>query len=439
MGGGGKGKGGGSAKAPSTQNPYVDQAIPNMVNQLGTLSQEEHNYLLAPATQQGSLANLVSTGAYDAQNPYGVPIVPNQMVDIKSATNLAPQMQGNVSLANELAQMGLSQEQTAYGQSQQDRAQTLSLERGTGLYPSQQAYVNQAVQSGQAAVQQQLASEGLTSSTQNAMLQNQVAQSGAATAGQLIQGNIGLSQSQQQLEQQAMQQGGALALGGASLSQQGLGQLQNLWQSAANQWGAMQQQGFEQALQGYGMIGQFFQGALQPYGYQLQGYKILSDETIANSQLQTQLMTAEQQAQAQGMSGLLGGLGSLFGQGGSGSNLLSGIGGLFGAGAAAGGSALVGGSAAGLSAAGGTAAAGTIADVIGLAFGACFISREVYGIDNPQWMRFRLWLSQNAPNWLLALYRDHGQAVASWMHNKATLKWIVRHMMDFAMFVRPLR
>ena len=63
------------------------------------------------------------------------------------------------------------------------RQQTINLETGTGLFGTQQAYIDQAVQSGQAAVQQQLASMGLGESTQKAMLQNQVAQAGAATAG----------------------------------------------------------------------------------------------------------------------------------------------------------------------------------------------------------------------------------------------------------------
>jgi hypothetical protein len=234
----------------------------------------------------------------------------------------------------------------------------------TGLTPQQQAYVDQATKSGQAQIAQQLGSEGLTSSTQNALLQEEVAQSGAATAGQLQQGNIQLLQAAQKL-----------ALGGQELSLGEQDMLFNQLGQIAQQAGGFQSMMYQEALQGYGLLGQFFNMMLAPMGMNMQGYGDMLNAESAVASDQTQLEAAQlqaQQSQAGMMGGLFQGLGSLLGGGGGGGGgggLLGGLGGLFGAGAgAAGGLAAAGGAgatAAGIGAVG--AGAGEAIAAVGVA------------------------------------------------------------------------
>lgn len=65
---------------------------------------------------------------------------------------------------------------------------------------------------------------------------------------------------------------------------------------------------------------------------------------------------------------------------------------------------------------------------IGAAF--CWVAREVYGADNPKWLMFREWLVNKAPKWFYELYMNHGEKFAKFIHNKPTLKWIIRMWMD---------
>lgn len=300
--------------------------------------------------------------------------------------------QGNIDYSRALANQQLGNVDEARGLANQDinyinaaRQATQGLETGTGLYSTQQAYVDQAVASGQAAVQQKLASMGIGESTQNAMLQNQVAQSGAATAGQLVQGNIQLSEAQQQLEQQLygtdvtrlQTEAGLYGTGiqrmqteagiygtdvqryGTDVSRQQADIAQqnadfNTYNLDTN-LGLSQQQLSQQAVSGLLNIqtslqnvysganqaaSQFFNNALAPYGYILSDLATRSGINVSNAQIAEQA----QAAQSQGMGSLLQGVGSLFGSGGLGS-LLGGAGGAAGAGLASiGGGASVGGS-----------------------------------------------------------------------------------------------
>ena len=59
----------------------------------------------------------------------------------------------------------------------------------------------------------------------------------------------------------------------------------------------------------------------------------------------------------------------------------------------------------------------------------CWVAREVFGNDNPMWLLFRAWLTEDAPIWLLRGYLKYGQRVAKWLHNHPMLKSIVRKWM----------
>lgn len=70
---------------------------------------------------------------------------------------------------------------------------------------------------------------------------------------------------------------------------------------------------------------------------------------------------------------------------------------------------------------------------VGSAAGAmCWVAREVYGEDNPKWMVFRDWLTNNAPKWLYNLYLKHGEKFAGYIKDKPFIKSIVRGLMNIA-------
>jgi protein involved in polysaccharide export with SLBB domain len=63
-------------------------------------------------------------------------------------------------------------------------------------------------------------------------------------------------------------------------------------------------------------------------------------------------------------------------------------------------------------------------------FGFCWVAREVYGPENPQWLLFRAWLLTDAPNWLRDAYGAHGEDFAAWISDKPVVKAIVKAAMD---------
>jgi hypothetical protein len=298
---------------------------------------------------------------------------------LTSAEGMINQGQGMLGAAGSYLNEG--QSILGQGQGMVNQATT-----GTGLYPSQQAMVNQAVQSQQAAIQQQMASEGLTSSTQNAQLKGQAAQQGAATAGQLIQGNIaagqaqenvGISQenvgiSQEGVAQQQEQLGlglGQLAQGftqlGAATQQAAIGALATM----ASQSSQMQTNLWTEAMGGYGMVGQFLQTALAGFGASTQALQQYTQASETQQQLQFQAQASAAQASNSGMSSMLGGLGQLLGGGsGGGGGLIGSLGGLLGgAGGAA--AAGIGGAASAAGGAGAAAGISAAATAVGAAFG----------------------------------------------------------------------
>jgi hypothetical protein len=66
---------------------------------------------------------------------------------------------------------------------------------------------------------------------------------------------------------------------------------------------------------------------------------------------------------------------------------------------------------------------------IGAAF-ICWVAREVYGVQNPKWLRFRAWMLQDSPPWFLNLYMRHGEKLAKFISNKPMIKSIIRKWMD---------
>jgi hypothetical protein len=82
-----------------------------------------------------------------------------------------------------------------------------------------------------------------------------------------------------------------------------------------------------------------------------------------------------------------------------------------------------------------TAQAGVMGAVGGIAqglgtYGACWVAREVYGIDNPKWLQFREWMLNDSPSWFRKLYIKFGERFAAFISNKPRIKSIIRKWMD---------
>ena len=235
---------------------------------------------------------------------------------------------------------------------------------GEGLFPAQQAMIEQARQSERTQLGSTLGGAGLGTSTQLDQLQGAADLAAAATAGQLQQGNIqaaeqvlsgalgqqtgaqrtlGLSQTEQQLAQQQAQtaqnyyllQQGAdkLSLAGQELLAGEQNQLVQQLALITKQTVDFQQTMWTEAIQGYGLMGQIIDRSASSYGISLDAYKSILQAEMQQNQLAAQQQAAQQSADQQATSGLFGSLGSLLGQGGS---LLGGLGaGIGGAGAGA--------------------------------------------------------------------------------------------------------
>lgn len=73
--------------------------------------------------------------------------------------------------------------------------------------------------------------------------------------------------------------------------------------------------------------------------------------------------------------------------------------------------------------------AGGIGKLFGGMF-ACWVAREVYGVDNPAWLEVRQWVLYRAPKWFRRLYLTHGEKFAEYISDKPRLKAVVRWLMD---------
>jgi hypothetical protein len=61
---------------------------------------------------------------------------------------------------------------------------------------------------------------------------------------------------------------------------------------------------------------------------------------------------------------------------------------------------------------------------------ACWVAREVYGINNPRWIMFRQWMLNISPFWFRAIYLNFGERFAKFIKNKPRLKARIRKWMD---------
>jgi hypothetical protein len=60
----------------------------------------------------------------------------------------------------------------------------------------------------------------------------------------------------------------------------------------------------------------------------------------------------------------------------------------------------------------------------------CWVAREVYGINNPKWKRFRTWLLTRAPKWFHDFYIKYGENFAKFISDKPRTKGLIRRWMD---------
>lgn len=72
---------------------------------------------------------------------------------------------------------------------------------------------------------------------------------------------------------------------------------------------------------------------------------------------------------------------------------------------------------------------------VGAAVVACWVAREVYGKDSAEWLVFRHWLFNEAPEWFRDLYLEEGERFAKFISDKSFLKSIVKMGMDLV--VKP--
>lgn len=60
----------------------------------------------------------------------------------------------------------------------------------------------------------------------------------------------------------------------------------------------------------------------------------------------------------------------------------------------------------------------------------CWVAREVYGEDNPQWLVFREWMMWEAPKWFFNLYLTFGERFAKFIKGKPRVKKLIKYFMD---------
>jgi hypothetical protein len=213
---------------------------------------------------------------------------------------------------------------TMGGINSEESALQAAVNSKSGVTPQQQAEVEAQVNSGQSALKQQLAAMGLGSSTMGTELGSEIGLQGAATEGQLQQGDIGLLQAEQGLQiqgNQAQLQGGLQTaqeeLGAQSLQATALGQLYNQYQGISQQGQQLQQQTWNEAIQGYGLASQFLQNSIAPLELNLQGNQDIEQVMEGNAANSTSVFGDELQADngknAAGYGSILSGIGSLVG------------------------------------------------------------------------------------------------------------------------------
>ena len=71
---------------------------------------------------------------------------------------------------------------------------------------------------------------------------------------------------------------------------------------------------------------------------------------------------------------------------------------------------------------------GTAAAVAAVA--VCWVAREVYGETNPDWLTFREWLLNKAPEWFRKTYVKYGERFAAFIKDKPRTKSLIKRWMD---------
>ena len=62
--------------------------------------------------------------------------------------------------------------------------------------------------------------------------------------------------------------------------------------------------------------------------------------------------------------------------------------------------------------------------------GGCWVAREVYGIDNVNWLIFREWMFNESPALFRKTYLKYGERFAKFISNKPKLKQLIKFLMD---------
>jgi hypothetical protein len=81
-------------------------------------------------------------------------------------------------------------------------------------------------------------------------------------------------------------------------------------------------------------------------------------------------------------------------------------------------------------AAGSAGIMGAAGSIAGGMIAACWVAREVYGIESGKWMQFREWMLNDSPSWFRKLYLKYGERFAEFISNKPRIKSIIRNWMN---------
>ena len=60
----------------------------------------------------------------------------------------------------------------------------------------------------------------------------------------------------------------------------------------------------------------------------------------------------------------------------------------------------------------------------------CWVAREVYGVENPEWQQFRDWLLGSGSSKFVTFYKANGAAIAHEIATQPKTKELIRHLMD---------
>jgi hypothetical protein len=78
----------------------------------------------------------------------------------------------------------------------------------------------------------------------------------------------------------------------------------------------------------------------------------------------------------------------------------------------------------------GSAVGGLIGTLGAAAIQFCWVAREVYGVSDLRWVKFRYWMLEDSPKWLYWLYSKYGKTFAKFIKNKPTVKSVLKRFMD---------